>query len=295
VKNIIASGYINTTALTSSDYIRSVNFIASGFIQVRPTNGFGQVISGIGIRSSGRSQQFVLSNNDSVSETYYGSDSDGTGTTDKNNKWCFSSRSSTENKFMFYRAPFYTKSGFDNVMDFHNVDEKNCLINLNKPTNISGEAKISNILNVTQKITTGSIQINGNNLPVMTHYVAQLNWDWIVARPTLQMQLIGNTVTMTIESIPRTPTVGMGRSSISTPYENRFPEEYRPDNWLYFPIFITQGDAKTSTLVVASVSPDGIISVHSSLNPTAVSPYFLYDTLSWEGFSNSWVKGIVNV
>jgi len=218
VKNIIASGYINTTALTSSDYIRSVNFIASGFIQVRPTNGFGQVISGIGIRSSGRSQQFLLSNGDGVSETYYGSDSDGTGTADKNHKWCFSSRSSTDNKFIFYRAPFYTKNSFDNVMDFQNVDEKNCVINLNKPTNISGETKISNNLNVTQKIITSSIQIGGNDLPIKTHYVAQLNWDWIVAQPTFQMQLIGNTVTMTIGSIPRTPTVGsVGRSSINTP------------------------------------------------------------------------------
>jgi len=73
-------------------------------------------------------------------------------------------------------------------------------------------------LTVSQKIITSSIQIGGNDLPIKTHYVAQLNWDWIVARPTFQMQLIGNTVTMTIGSIPRTPTVGsVGRSSINTP------------------------------------------------------------------------------
>jgi len=284
--NIIANGYINCNVLTSSGNVRGVNFLSTGFSQVRDANSTGQVISGMSIRGGGRSQQFFLSNGDGISETYYGSDLNGTGTADTNHKWCISSRQASDGRMIFYRAPFYTGNSYDPVMDFKNTlnpetKSYDCTINMHKPVNFNGSVSING-----QNVSVTSYKTNPDRLYWLGKFINMLDY-WT----TCSIQKICNTVTMTIGAFTARHMVDGPTASWyieSNKNLSPIPVAFRPSVDLTFPVVIRVTMDNIGRVSRCIVKTDGSVWICGGENDFT----HFQGRLAFEAFSVSWVVGL---
>jgi len=284
--NIIANGYINCNVLTSSGNVRGVNFLSTGFSQVRDANSTGQVITGMNIRSSGRAQQFFLSNGDNVSETYYGSDLNGSGTVDANQKWCISSRTAQDGRLIFYRAPFYTGNSYDPVMDFKNTlnpetKSYDCTINMHKPVNFNGSVSING-----QNVSVTSYKANPDRLYWLGKFINMLDY-WT----TCSIQKVCNTVTMTIGAFTARHMVDGPTASWyieSNKNLSPIPVAFRPSVDLTFPVVIRVTMDNIGRVSRCIVKTDGSVWICGDVNDFT----HFQGRLAFDAFSVSWVVGL---
>jgi len=204
----------------------------------------GRIVSGIGVRSSNRAQTMLLSNGDGVAEIFLGSDSDGSGITDANYKWCFSSRDKTDGRLIFYRAPGYTEGAFDEVMAFRSESKSACVIEMYKRVKFSGGFETTGVMSAPDGIRVGPPALS---TPLNFHFeeIFTVAWTaWTPYRSTeVRVVRTGAMVCMKILALsPQAVTVqsitGVGTLPI-------LPERYRPRENTRVPCWIIVNNNRT--------------------------------------------------
>jgi len=232
------------------------------------SKGYGQVTSGIGIRSNAaRAQQFIMSNGDNVAEIYFGSDINGTGIADANNKWVISSRDSATGSLIFYRAPFYAGgTTYDNVMEFKNTlteGKYNCVINMNKPVNFNSD-------------------VNIGGMP-LSHFYTTDNWQLGgIVSPGIKMRIgrSGRNVTMNIG--PLNP-VNIPGSDILITAVYALDAPFHPSMLVENLFMITQNNKRMPAYV--RITTDGVVNFWMDMNGSTT----VQNPVRWSGFSTSWL------
>jgi len=240
----------------------------------------GQVTAGVGVRTTNRAEMFFISNGDGVSEIFMGSDTDGSGRAEGNIKWDISSRDKANGRLIFYRGPgysgsfdekdVYTPGNYDTVMDFQNTKNAtthryDCVINMNKSVNITGDLNVSGNLNF--------------NTPFYT------TDNWIlgaVVGPGIKMRIgrSGRVVTMNVGAMSARSTPA---SDILITVVNALDPVFRP-SMLVENIFMAYQNGKRLPAYI-QVTTDGEVKFWFDWNgaTTVTNP------LSWKGFSTSWL------
>ena len=296
VKNIIASGYIDAIAMTSTGKVEGNTVLVNNYLQVKH-GANGQVLTGIGLRSANRAEQFMISNGDNVSEIMFGSDTDGTGRDNKNIKWDFSSRSMGEGRFIFYRGPAYTGS-FDEKEVYTPGTTYNEIITFQNSKNNTTKKYDCDIIMHRPVVFNVPPKINGNDLTVSSWKPNLDRFYWLgqyeamFDNPTTcSIQKIANTVTMTVgTSAGKYIKTGVaGADHLKTDItRSPIPVEFRPDVDLMFPLVIRRGLDQEHIVTKGEVKTDGSVWIYAD----EVAFIHFQGYVKFSSFTVTWVKGL---
>lgn len=276
-------------------------------LHVKHPSSKANVTSSVGVRNAGRAQTFLMTDGDDVSEIWFGSytgknvpDSD-----DANMKYCISSRvANGDGRLAFYRSGYYSKGINSSMMDFTNTPRGNvydCTLTIRvpstfiSPVNITSNVEVKGDLNASS-ISTGSLTVNSNKVDVKVAASSVYEFKGPFSSSTnikvkVAVQLIGNTVTLTVGGIPPTETKTAETKTMiqtNTGFHNILFPTYTPDESQNFIIPIHVGAGLVPRVVQCLIDTTGTISIYPHLVPEGS-----YDTrVRWASFSHSWVKGV---